>query len=64
MEKEIYKIIIGLAGFLVLGGGWLGFLIIRLVRNYDSQIKELFNITKDIPAIKTDIVWLKDGIKK
>lgn len=46
-----------------------------MVRGYDDQIKELFRKnddlrddlaerTADIPAIKTDIEWIKSEVKK
>lgn len=42
----------------------LGFFLLRIIKGYDSQIKELFERTKDIPAIKTDIDWIKDEVRK
>ena len=41
-----------------------GYFIVRMVKGYDSQIKELFDRTKDMSGIKTDIDWLKSEIKK
>lgn len=44
-----------------------GFFIVRMVKGYDGQIKEIFERTKDLPAIRESIEWIKDelrGIKK
>ncbi|MFX1587735.1 MAG: hypothetical protein ACFFC1_06250 [Promethearchaeota archaeon] len=41
----------------------LGFLLLRIIKGYDSQIKELFERTKDLAAIKEAIDWIKKEIQ-
>ena len=41
-----------------------GYFIVRMVKGYDSQIKELFERTRSLPGIETDIEWLKEECKK
>lgn len=40
------------------------FFILRMVKGYDGQIKEIFERTEDLPAIRTDISWIKDELQK
>ena len=42
----------------------LGFFILRVIRGYDSQIKDLFERTKDLPAIKEAIEWIKEELRE
>lgn len=42
----------------------LGYFIVRTVKGYDKQIQELFERTKDIPAIREAIEWIKTELKK
>jgi hypothetical protein len=46
----------------------IGYFIVRMVRGYDEQIKKLFErvdeLTEEIPAIKTNIEWLKKILDK
>lgn len=63
MQSEIHKILIGLVSVLVFGGGLFGFFVVRLVRGYDEKIRELFAKIEDLPAIRKDIEWLKNGRK-
>lgn len=64
MAKEIYFIFMGIVGVLFGGGGLLSFFALRLIRGYDKQIKELYERTENIPAIETDIDWLKKNVFK
>ena len=41
-----------------------GFFIVRMVKKYDDQISELFDRTRDMPAIKTEIDWLKCEVRE
>jgi len=61
--ENLIKIIVTLSGILV--GSWVvfGFFVVRLIRGYDDQIKDVYQKISDIPAIKTDIIWLKDKKK-
>lgn len=76
MEEKTLAYIAGIigsiAGLVIAIAGWF---ITRMVRGYDDQIKELFRKnddlrddlaerTADIPAIKTDIEWIKSEVKK
>jgi len=63
MQSEMYKIIIGLVAVMVSGGALFGFLVVRVVRGYDEKFTALFNKTDDLPAIRKDIEWLKNGKK-
>jgi hypothetical protein len=64
LETNLYQVIIGLALILVGSGSLFGYLVIRLIRNYDDQIKELFECTRDLPAVRKDIEWLTDEWKE
>jgi hypothetical protein len=64
LAKEIYFIFMGIVGVLFGGGGLLSFFTLRLIRGYDKQIKELYERTENIPAIETDIDWLKKNVFK
>lgn len=65
MHEILFKIIIGLVGFLVFCGSLFGFLVIRLIRGYDEKITDLFKKTEDLPAIRCNIEWIKNkGNKK
>lgn len=76
MEEKTLAYIAGIigsiAGLIIAIAGWF---ITRMVRGYDDQIKELFRKnddlrddlaerTADIPAVKTDIEWIKSEVKK
>jgi hypothetical protein len=41
-----------------------GFFIVRMVKGYDGQIKELFERTKDMSGIREAIDWLKCEIRE
>ncbi len=46
----------------MVGGGFLfGFFALRFIKGYDEKIQLLFTRTEDLPAIRTDIKWLKHG---
>jgi hypothetical protein len=54
-------------GVLAFFNGLVGFFGIRLIRKYDEQIRELFERTKDLPAVRESIRWLEkasNGRKK
>lgn len=55
----LYKIIIGLAGFMVIIGGLFGWLIVRMVRGYDDKLKDIYCKIEDLPAIREAIKWLE-----
>jgi hypothetical protein len=40
-----------------------GYFIVRMVKNYDKQISELFDRTKNLSGLETDIEWLKCEIR-
>ena len=76
MEEKTIAYIAGIigsiAGLIIAIAGWF---IARMVRGYDDQIKTLFQKidylrddlaerTADIPAVKTDIEWIKSEVKK
>jgi hypothetical protein len=44
--------------------GIFGFFLVRMVKGYDSQIKELFERTKDMSGIREAIDWLKCEIRE
>lgn len=62
--ESLYKIIVVLVGVLV--GSWIlfGYLVARFVNGIDKKFDELFERTKDLPAIRNDIDWIKDIRKK
>jgi len=61
--ENLVKIIIILSGILVSSWVVFGFFVIRLIKGYDDQIRDVYQKITDIPAIKTDINWLKDKKK-
>jgi len=61
LQPEIYKILIGLVAVMVGGGFLFGFFALRFIKGYDEKIQLLFTRTEDLPAIRTDIKWLKHG---
>lgn len=64
MENQITVSIATVISFVVsIVIGVFGFFVVRMVKGYDGQIKELFDRTKDLPGIRTDIDWLKEELK-
>ena len=63
-ENEAIKIIVAAFGILVFIGGGFVWLIVRLVKGFDDDVKELYNRTSHIEAMKTDIVNIKEMCKE
>lgn len=65
METEITinwtSIIFGIFSIIL---SLFGFIVFRIIKGYDGQIRELFERTKDIPAIKEAIDWIKEELRK
>lgn len=38
--------------------------VARLVKGYDSQVKELFERTEDLPAVRKEIEWVKNELSE
>jgi hypothetical protein len=42
----------------------IGYFIVRLVKSYDDKIRELFDRTEDLPAIRESIAWIKEDLRE
>lgn len=64
MQPEIYKIFIVTMGLLL--GSWalFGYFVVRYITGNDKKFDELFKRTEDLPAIRNNIEWLKNGKSK
>lgn len=60
MENALlYKIVIGLMGFMAISGSICVWLVIRLIKGYDDKIRDVYCKIEDLPAVREAIKWLK-----